>query len=112
VTLDKLRELAEKAKAWQPDVCRDPGGSHSPCDDKDACLGAQRAVEDINRHVCDAVSYIATLPRDPLRDGDTAATKLSSAEYEAHCATRIASYFGSPGPVAAFEAGVREMCRA
>ena len=96
MTLNELRPLAEAAKAWRPwhwcaaDAAVGLNDGSLPCQSA-TCLGAARAVEDINRHVCDALAYIATLPTDPLRDGDTAATKLSSAEYEARCAARIAS---------------------
>jgi hypothetical protein len=114
-TLDELRAKAEAAKAWMPDRRRFcpkassayMGGHGCGCP---ACLGAKRAAEDVATLVTEAMSYVTTIPINPLHDGDTRLTKAAAAEYESDGAARIESYFGAPGRVAAFAAAVREFC--
>ena len=107
MTLPKLRELAEKAKAFRPpNNCREhPIVACGACA---VCRGAQRAVEDI----ASAIDGALTEAEEVFTDGPVRAMKWDHSNIIdlAVCASRVASYFGAPGDVAAFEAGVREMC--
>lgn len=128
MTIDELRAQAEKAKAWRPvSACVNAvlevgsfrcseGKNIYDAEDDDgtfcsvpvplsewcpACLGAQRAVEDIAEHVDTAVEFANKRNR-----GDT---------YHAHAvnhavsAAIIASYFCSePNPVSEFRDAVKE----
>ncbi len=100
MTIHELRVLADAAKAWRPpNNCREhPIVACGACA---VCLGAHRAVEDIAKLV-DAALF-------EVEDELSRSFKLSKAPALAGRATRIASYFGSPSPLAAFEAAVMEM---
>lgn len=107
MTLPKLRELAVKAKAYRPpNNCREhPIVACGACA---VCLGAHRAVEDIELAVSTVLTALpqALAEQEPL----SRCHQIEGVLDWCRRATRVASYFGSPGPVAAFEAGVREMC--
>ena len=122
MTLDELKALAEKAKAWRPyhhcDAPRAVGTVPADvktvdCGTCDSCLGAQRAVEDIAGEVDESVENCEA--RD---DGGSLASDIGAVEDScaalgcAERAARIASYFCSePNPVSEFRDAVKEFCR-
>lgn len=132
MNLDTLRSKAEAAKAWRPvSACvnavlevgsfrcsegkdiydaEDDDGTfcHLPVPVSEwcpACLGAQRAVEDIAEHVDDAMRGAKNNSVWPERSWRE--SSFSSSER----AARIASYFCSePNPVSIFRDEVKEAC--
>lgn len=119
MNLPELRVLAEKAKAFRPlhwcsfneAVWSDDCGACAriaAADSCPECLGARRAVEDI----ASAIDGAVTEAEEVFKDGPVKAMKWDNSGIIdlARKAASIAGYFGDCAPVAAFEAGVREMC--
>ena len=131
MTLPELRVLAERAKAWRPWVCCDSEhtgrpicftvrrkkltteeareSTPPPVQHCLSCEGGHRAVEDIALEVNQAVDNAAAHLNKTA--DDSMCNYGPTAVHHALLAKRVASYFGSHAPVAAFEAAVREMCR-
>lgn len=134
VNLDTLRAKAEAAKAWRPvSACVNAVlevGSFRCSEGKDiydaedddgtfcsvpvpvsewcsACLGAQRAAEDIERHVNEAMNRKRR--SDKVAGTNAGLKSLQMALHEARVAARIASYFAAePNPVSEFRDAVKE----
>ena len=118
MTSDELKALAEKAKAFDPNapfLC-----TSSPCSSSvmlvlksdslcNKCLGAQRAVEDIARRVEWSMMCVGELDNEDRATARPA--NLRGAVEYAKSAASIESYFGPPGPVAAFAKAVEEFCK-
>lgn len=116
MTLDELKALAEKAKAWRfkasascgsIEVCEGDSDycGHGDCG---ACLGAQRAVDDIAERITNAVSRARLYQRSNAIHAAYDYALCTSASK----AARIASYFCSePNPVSEFRDAVKEFCR-
>lgn len=108
MTSSDQRAKAEAAKAWRPyhhcDAPRAVGTVPADvqivdCGTCHACLGAQRAAEDIAEWITDAYSCARLYQR-------------SNAISSANKASRIASYFASePNPVSIFRDAVKEACK-
>ncbi len=116
MTLDDLKALAEKAKAWRPE--RECGGVEELSCGIDAagrgvircdhCLGAQRACDDIASNV-NAAHQIARDCDPPLHPEGNPARLIRELTNDME---RVASYFGSESnPVAEFAKAVREYCK-
>ncbi len=114
MTIDDVRAAAEKAKAFRfkasadcgsIDVCE--GDSNTCCrSDCGACLGAQRAVEDIADRIRAAIDELVAVFVDSPHPMKWDHTGIIA---HAEAAARIASYFASePNPVSEFRDAVRK----
>jgi len=118
MTIDDLKALAEKAKAWRPyhwcsyggfptsDVCGNQTTKRDPCS---RCGGVQRACEDISETVDFAMTGAHNYDR--LTDPEDWKSAISLAVGEARDAARIAGFFGPEDtPVHVFRDAVKEFC--
>ena len=124
ISLESLRALAEKAKAFAPKhwcsfneaawtgFCGEfSDGSAVPPNrtelpNCDSCAGAKRAVTDISSHIGNALALL-----DGRGDRGEGRPAPSRARHMATLAAKIASYFGDvPPEIAEFVRAVREAC--